>query len=277
MSWHKEQLGFLTIASNTNEVDYLKLAYVQALSIKDTQKNNRFAVIVDENTNKYIEEKHRKVFDYIIPTEKSTTGPYGLEPKCFWLTPFKETIKVESDILFTTSIDHWLPLFRLQDLVLSYGCKNYLNEISTSRKYRKIFDDNNLPDVYNGLMYFRYNQTSADFFRLADRIFENWTAVSNVLLNCRDEIPTTDVVYGICAAVIGKEKCCIPSANFINFTHMKPAINHFEDDTEFDEVFVTEFNEGMIRINNINQLHPLHYNKKNFIDNKMLEYYERSR
>jgi hypothetical protein len=56
---------------------------------------------------------------------------------------------------------------------------------------------------------------------------------------------------------------------------MKSAINNFDEDLNFDEVFVTEFNEGMIRINNINQYHPLHYYNKNFVTQDMIEYYER--
>ena len=47
---HKAQLGFLTVACNTEQTDYLQLAYLQALNIKRTQKNNQFAVIVDQNT-----------------------------------------------------------------------------------------------------------------------------------------------------------------------------------------------------------------------------------
>ena len=49
------------------------------------------------------------------------------------------------------------------------------------RDYRKLFDDNELPDVYNGLMYFRYSQESAEFFWLAEKIFKN------VLLDQRHE------------------------------------------------------------------------------------------
>jgi len=50
---HKEQLGFLTVACNSHNVDYLELAYLQALNVKHTQKNNKFAVVVDQQTNKH--------------------------------------------------------------------------------------------------------------------------------------------------------------------------------------------------------------------------------
>ena len=116
---HQEQQGFLTIAANTEEVNYLELAYLQALNIKATQRIKSFAVIVDPATNQQIQEHHKQAFDYIIESPASTTGPYGLEVQAFWLTPFKETVKLESDLLFTRSIDHWWTSFRLRDVVLS--------------------------------------------------------------------------------------------------------------------------------------------------------------
>jgi hypothetical protein len=278
MNQHKEQLGFLTIAANSNTVNYLNLAYLQALNIKETQRNNKCAVIVDSSTAKLIEKKHQDTFDYIIESPNSQYGPFGIEHQVFWLTPFKETIKLESDLLFTRSIDHWIHAFRLRDVVLSTGCCSYLQEKSQSRKYRKVFDDNALPDVYNGLMYFRFSQTAANFFRKAKDVIENWSAVQELgLVNCREMYPTTDVVYGVTSAIIGEELCTIPSADFINFVHMKPAINGYSEELSFQEVFITEFDSGMIRVNNVNQYHPFHYHEKNFATEEIIEYYERRR
>ena len=93
------------------------------------------------------------------------------------------------------------------------------------------------------------------------------------MLNCRDDQPTTDVVYALTASLIGPELCTIPSADFINFVHMKPAINNFNEDLKFNDVFVTEFDSGMIRINNVNQYHPIHYYEKTFPTEEMIEYY----
>jgi hypothetical protein len=159
-------------------------------------------------------------------------------------------------------------------MVLSTGCRNYRQELSDVRKYRKTFDDNNLPDVYNGLMYFRFTKTARDFFDIAKRIYSNWNNIVNELKNCRESVPSTDIVFALAARIVGEELCTLPSADFVNFVHMKPAINKFNDDMSFDEVFVTEFDQGMIRINNINQYHPLHYYNKNFITDELIEFYE---
>lgn len=269
---HKEQLGFLTVACNTDQTDYLQLAYLQALNIKRTQKNNRYAVVVDQATSLMVTEQHKEVFDYIIEAPAHTFGPYGTEAFLFELTPFKETIKLESDLLFTRSIDHWIAAFRLRDMVLSTGCRNYQQQLSGSRKYRKAFDDNRLPDVYSGLMYFRFTKTAQDFFNTAKQIYRNWHSIVDTLKNCRETVPSTDVVFALAASIVGEEICTLPSANFINFVHMKPAINEFDAGLMFDEVFVTEFDHDMIRINNINQLHPLHYYNKTFANQVIAHY-----
>jgi hypothetical protein len=87
-------------------------------------------------------------------------------------------------------------------------------------------------------------------------------------------VPSTDLIFALTAQIIGPESCTLPTANFINFVHMKPAINEFDHDLNFNQVFVTEFDSGMIRINNVNQYHPLHYHDKTFLTDEMIQYYE---
>jgi hypothetical protein len=122
-------------------------------------------------------------------------------------------------------------------------------------------------------MYFRYSKTAADFFRCATEIFNNWPAVQNALLNCRDPEPTTDVVYALAADIVGRELCTLPSVDFINFVHMKPSINEYPETASFQDMYVTEFDDGMIRINNINQYHPIHYHEKDFPTKEMYDHF----
>ena len=275
---HQAQQGFMTIAQNTVEVDYLQLAYVQAMSIKLTMPGSLYAVAVDKNTLEQVTEQHRRVFDYVITIDndlaEDETWKLSNEWQAFYLTPFKETIKLESDIVFTRSIQHWWHAFRLKNVVLSTGCRNYQQELSTSREYRKLFDDNELPDTYNGLMYFRYSREAAEFFTLAEKIFKNWAYIrDNVLLNCRDDNPTTDVVYALTAKLLGVEDCTLPSMDWINFVHMKPAINSWTS-TPWPELVICETDVPMIRIANTNQYHPIHYHEKSWVTPELVKEYE---
>lgn len=273
-----EQQGFLTIAQNS-DVDYLRLAYLQAMSVKLTMPGSKYAVIVDHATLDKVTDKHREIFDYIIPLPqdyaKDDLWKLANEWQVFELTPFKETIKVESDILFTRSIDHWWTAFRLRDIVLSLGCQDYQGNAGKSRRYRQVFDDNNLPDTYNGLMYFRYSQTAFDFFAMAKSVYEHWDFIRDrVLKNCRDEFPTTDLVYAIVANNLGVERCTLPSCDFINFIHMKNSVNSWPESTPWTELVVSEIAAPMIRVNNVNQYHPWHYQDKTWVTDDVIERFE---
>jgi hypothetical protein len=280
MSQHKSQRGFVTFAQNTESVDYLKLAYLQAMNIKSTQPSAEYAVIVDKSTAQLVTDQHRQVFDYVIELTDDYNDPdsnwkLSNEWQVFWLTPFKETIKLESDLLFGRSIDHWWNTFRLKDIVLSTGCKNYLGKMSNVRTYRQLFDDNNLPDVYNGLMYFRYSKTAVDFFVLAKQLTLNWLEIKDqILKNCREDKPSTDVLYAIVTEVIGREHCTIPSADFINFVHMKSSINGLDENRSWADSVIGEFDGDIIRVNNLNQYYPVHYFDKNFATDEIIKYYE---
>lgn len=275
---HQAQKGFLTIAQNST-VDYLRLAYVQAMSIKLTMPGSLYAVIVDKLTNEHIQDKHRKVFDYVIVLDEDhaehNEWKLANEWQTFYLTPFKETIKLESDLIFTRDINHWWNTFRLRNIVLSQGCRDYLQRPTGGRAYRQLFDDNELPDVYNGLMYFRYSQESATFFNHARLIFKNWDFIKdNVLKNCREDLPSTDVVFALAAKLLGEELCTLPGIDFINFTHMKPLINGFSQQAAWQDSVIYEIDLPMIRINNINQYHPLHYYEKSWVTEDLVEQYE---
>jgi hypothetical protein len=239
------------------------------MNIKSTQKINKYAVIVDQSTAAMITDEQRRVFDYIIVLENDLAADsqwkLANEWQVFNLTPFKETVKLESDLLFTRSIDHWWNAFRLKNIVLSSGCKDYRGNISKVRSYRQFFDDNGLPDVYNGLMYFRYSQESFQFFETAKQVYQNWQTISDTALkNSREKTPSTDVLYAITASLVGAEICTLPTADFINFVHMKPDINQLPDAPWYESV-ISERDGDMIRVNNLNQYYPVHYFYKDYI------------
>ena len=282
MSQHKEQQGFVTFAQNTDKVDYLELAYLQALNVKATQKNNRYAVIVDAATKEKVDERHHNAFDYIIDlpvdyNDTSSDRKFANEWQVFRLTPFKETVKLESDLLFTRSIDHWWTAFRLRNVCLSTGAKTFRGINGTLRKYRELFVANHLPDIYNGLMYFRYSQEAARFFQAAQYIQTNWTHVRAGLKKCIEDKPSTDVLYALAALMVGEELVTIPSMDFINFVHMKSGFNGWSDARSWLETVITERDGDVMRINNLNQLDPVHYYDKTYCTKELIEYYESRR
>lgn len=274
---HKEQQGFLTIAQN-GKADYLRMAYVQALSIKAVTPGAKYAVIVDAATMAQVTEQHRKVFDYVIELTHDysigTDWKLANEWQVFWLTPFKETIKLEADILVTRDMTQRWDLYRMRDVVLGLGCRNYHGDQVTS-PYRTAFVDNELPDVYNGMMYFRYSKTALEFFKVARELFLIWEQVGTEFKRIDTTQATTDFVYAVASNIVGRELTTLPGVG-TGFVHMKPGINGWPSDTEFHRSVNVVVDAPDIRINNVLQLFPVHYHYKDFITDEMIRDYERA-
>ena len=277
MSQYKEQQGFVTFAVNTPEVNYGELAYLQCLNVKATQRENRYAVIVDANTYESFTDAQRNTFDHVIQIDVDRDNPFSAEPMVWHFTPFKETIKLESDLLFTRSIDHWWTAFRLHNVCLSTHTRTVSGAmVQGFTRYRELFENNQLPDVYNGLMYFRYTQEAHDFFLTARNIFENWDIVSAELIKCN--VPaSTDVVYAIAALIMGEDMVTMPSLDFLNFVHMKSGVNGWSDARSWLETVMNERDGDIIRINNLNQYNPVHYYDKTYATKELIKYYESRR
>jgi hypothetical protein len=80
-------------------------------------------------------------------------------------------------------------------------------------------------------------------------------------------------VYALASKIIGVEHTTIPTADHINFVHMKTAINNWYNNDWQDQVN-TELDLPMIRINNVNQYHPLHYQSKEWLTDDIVKTYE---
>jgi hypothetical protein len=102
----------------------------------------------------------------------------------------------------------------------------------------------------------------------------NWSYVRAGLKQCTEDQPSTDVLYALAALMVGPELVTMPGMDFLNFVHLKPAINGVDETVPVTDQLVTEFDSGMIRINNINQLQPVHYFEKDFVTAEMKEWYE---
>ena len=160
-------------------------------------------------------------------------------------------------------IDHWWTLFEKRDVVISQGARTYYNQPATSRFYRKIFDDNNLPDVYNAITYWRLSHTAKEFFDLTKEIFNNWNEFKK-LLKFPDDEATTDVVYAIAAVIMGPERITLPNGIGPQIVHMKRRIIGTLTDNWTKEL-VWEFTNPGLRIQTVAQNGLVHYHIKDWL------------
>ena len=185
-------------------------------------------------------------------------GGFANDWQVFTASPYRQTIKLEADMICASSIDHWWTLFEQRDVVVSQGARTFYDEPAASRYYRKIFDANNLPDVYNAITYWRLSNTAKEFFDLVRQILEQWDSYKRIL-KFPDDVPTTDVVYAIAAVIMGPERVTLPQGLGPTIVHMKRHINPIQGNNWTQEL---TWENNPLRINTVAQWGLVHYHVK---------------
>ena len=236
--------GYLIPAVNTDTVDYVACAEQLADSIRQWHPEANITILTKE----------------MLP--QGDQGGFANDWQCFAASPYRQTIKLEADMIAASSIDHWWTMFEHRDVVISQGCRDFYDQPSTSRYYRRLFDENNLPDVYNAITYWRVSKTAQDFFNLVEKIFSNWSSYKT-LLKFPEEVPSTDVVYAMAALIIGPELVTLPAGLGPTIVHMKQHMiaTHTDDWTE---ELVWENTDPGVRINTVAQWGFVHYHNKDW-------------
>jgi len=243
--------GYLIPAVDTESVDYLSCAIRLAKSIRQWHPGANIAVIT-------VKRCDDPVFDHVIPLPFGDQGGFANDWQCFAASPYRQTIKLEADMLCASPIDHWWTLFERRDVVVSQGARTFYDEPAESRYYRKTFDQNNLPDVYNAVTYWRLSMVAQEFFDLVKNIFEQWNEYKT-LLKFPDDVPTTDVVYAIAAVIMGPENVTLPPGLGPTIVHMKRHINPIQSDNWTKEL---TWENNPFRINTVAQWGLVHYHVK---------------
>jgi hypothetical protein len=182
-------------------------------------------------------------------------GGWNNDWQMFQVSPYRQTIKLEADMICTSPFDHWWTLFENRDVVVSQGARNFYGNPAQSRAYRKAFDVNNLPDVYNAITYWRLSTTAKDFFQLVRAIFENWTEYKKLLKFAEDEA-STDLVYAMAARIMGEDTVTLPVELGPTIVHMKQHINNLQG-SDWTKELVWE--NDPLRINTVAQHGMFHY------------------
>jgi hypothetical protein len=187
-------------------------------------------------------------------------GGWANDWQMFKVSPYRQTIKLEADMIAAGPVDHWWTLLEKRDVVISQGCRTFYNQPAQSRYYRKMFDENNLPDVYNAITYWRLSKTAQEFFQLVRNIFEHWDDFRR-LLKFPDDVPSTDVVYAMAAVIMGPEQVTLPVGLGPTIVHMKKHINYIQSNNWTQELV---WENNPFRINTIAQWGFVHYHIKDW-------------
>lgn len=253
-----EERGYIIPAFNTGNIDYVDCARALAKTMLMQHPDARLCLLTNDKT---ATDPHLFAYTHVIE-DINTENPYANDPLVFQHTPFRQTVKLEADMMVASPVDHLWTLFEHRDVVISQGARDFYDNPATSRKYRKLFDVNNLPDVYNAVTYWRVSRTATDFFKLVKKIFSNWASYK-ILLKFPEEVPSTDVVYAIAAQIMGPEQVTLPPGIGPQIVHMKAGMSPFSAGNWTDEL-VWETNP--LRIQTVAQWGFVHLHVKDRID-----------
>lgn len=240
-----EEQGYIIVATE----DYISNAIGLVNSLRQFHPQARVCLLTDV-------DYQDSLFDHVrLLDAPNKENPWANDWQVFRKTPFRETIKLEADMLIASPIDHWWSLFAHRDVVVSTGCRTWRGNVSTNKMYRNVFVENNLPDVYNAITYWRLSHTAQEFFRLVRDIFERWDEYKT-LIKFPEETPSTDLVYAMAATIVGPEQVTMPFASYPQIVHMKQ-YHAGTQNKNWTQELVWEHNP--LRINTVAQWGAFHY------------------
>jgi hypothetical protein len=270
--------GYLIVVAEHETIDYLKLAYGLALSIKNTQKEGYDQVALVINDKSRLKDlKSSWVFNHIIEWDQES----------FWdgrswmdkLTPFEHTVCLDADMIFTRDVSHWIDFFIENcELYIANKSYTYRGELVEDHYYRKAFQKNNLPNLYSMWTFFKKDSKLADdFFILGRHIIKNPIEFSNVFLaNHKPKILGTDEAFALSAKLLDITDEISYPLEFPKIVHMKPMIQNWPwpADTWSDHVGFYINKKGQIKIGNYQQNDIVHYVEKDKITDEVINILE---
>jgi hypothetical protein len=280
--------GYICIAQNTKSVDYLQQAYALALNLKLTQSTvNNLTVCVDPTTKKLITSKHKKVFDHIVDipwNDDAEQADWKINNKWkyLYMTPYDETVILDTDMIFPTDVSHWWDILSQRDIWATTKVRTYKGEIVSSDYYRKYFTLNNLPNVYTAFFYFKKCELASELFAMNEIIFQNWQRFFfKYMPKGKPDFLSGDVAFALAMKLLGVEhECTRENIDTVpTFVHMKSHIQNVPTsliDENWSNTLPTYYRSYKdFHIGNFAQHLPFHYVEKDWLTSNMIKQMEK--
>lgn len=267
--------GFLVLAENTESEDYVKQAYALALSIKSSQQNVTDISIV---TNDVVPDEYQKVFDKIIPIPWCDTvidSRYKVENrwKLYHVTPYEETIVLDTDMLMLEDISLWWEYCQPFDVKYCSRILNHKLEETKDTEHRKPFILNNLTNPYAALHYFKKTQAAYEFYKIVEFVCNNWEwAYGKIAPVAYQDWLSMDMTVAVAIEIFGDPTVVAECCPF-EFVHMKPSIQSWDNNPASwrDNVPFVLTSKGQLIVGNIKQPKLFHYVEKDFLSKGIIK------
>jgi hypothetical protein len=272
--------NFTMLAQNSN-VNYVKQAYLCALSIRATTPNSKICLI----TNDTLDEKTASVFDNIIEipwNDDAKDSEWKIENrwKIYHACPYENTIVLDTDMLVLEDMTRWWNYLQDRDLFFTSKVLTYRGEEVTSVAYRKAFNVHKLPNIYSGFHYFKKTDETKYFFKWLEIVMNNWELFYGQFAGGKyfQKTPSIDLSAAIVTKILGlEEKITNKRIDYPTFVHMKTHCQNWK--TSFSErwqdtVGVYLNNDLELKIGNYRQQGIFHYTEDDFLTDNIVKIYE---
>jgi hypothetical protein len=270
--------GYLIFVSQNDTIDYDRLAYALALSIKNTQKEgyDKVALVIDDSSR--LEKfKSNWVFDEVIEWNQET----------FWdgrswmdrLSPWDYTVCLDADMLFFEDYSHWIDYFiENSELYIANNSYTYRGELVDNDYYRKSFTKNNLPNLYSFYTFFKKeSELVNNFFTLSRYITKHPTEFSNLFLSAyKPKIVGTDEAFALSAKILDISDQISYNLDFPKVVHLKPEVQNWpwSASTVSDHIGFYLNRSGQLKLGNYKQNNIVHYVEKDKITDEVISILE---
>ena len=294
----KRKRGFITIAQRSGKLNYLRMAYGLALSLKATQRDvPHLTVMVTPGTK--IPAKYAAVFDEVVDIpwiDDSADAKWKIHNKwkAYHVTPYEETILLDADMIFPTDVSDWWDTLHERDVWFATQPATYRGDPVKIGTYRQEFLINGLPMVYTAFAYFRHCDKAQELFETAAMVYRNWVAMrDHYQMRKTDErllsdmqqfrsplrfswthffqdyphYVSGDLAFAIAVKILGEEDNYTPDGMFPTFTHMKTGDQGLEAvSTLWSNSLPSVLREDMtLLVGNYRQRYPFHYVEKEWL------------
>jgi hypothetical protein len=228
-------------------------------------------------TNDPIPENYRHVFDQIIPIPWTTDQASILAGEHRWklyhVTPYDETIVLDTDMLMLDDISAWWDYCGHYDFKFCSKVKNYKLETIHDTYHRKAFIANKLTNPYFALHYFKKTNPTYEFYKVLEFVCNNWEWSYDKFAPVEyQNWLSMDLATAIAIEISGAHEQVIDNLSPLEFTHMKTPVQGWEPIPASwqDTVPFVLNSQGNLVVGNIKQDKLFHYVEKNFISKNIL-------
>ena len=267
--------GFLIFSQNANGHDYLKQAYALALSIKVSQPINNAVALM---TNDKVPDEYLHAFDYVVEipwehTEEDRLFFSDSRWKIFHVTPFDETIVLDSDMLLFKDITMWWDHLSNFDLKFCSRINNFRGIPVVDTFHRKTFIENDLPNVYFALHYFKKSDLALEFYKTLEFVIKNWEwHYTKFAPKNYQSWVSMDLSAAIAVEIMGLQEQVVSSMCPLEFVHMKTPLQDWKPQPNkwTDAVHYSLNSNKEFIVSNIKQSNLFHYIQKDFVTDAMI-------